>query len=274
MLPINFQFSQASLQDYVDCPRRFQLRYLKKLAWPAVEAEPLEEQEARIQLGLEFHRMVQRHLMGIPVDVLEKYLVDDHLTTWWQNYKVYRPYEQRGQTYTELMLTLPVLAYRLSAKFDLLIVNPGNRLLIVDWKTTQFLPRKVQLEQRMQTRVYRYVCALAGAHLYHGHPLKPEEIEMMYWFPQFPASPIRLPYTAEHYEADHCTLTGLITEIQDLPDDEFRLTTDTRRCAYCRFRTYCGTGENAGRIESYEQVSDVGEEEDEFDFEQIAEIEF
>ena len=39
-LPDDFHFSQGSLQDYVDCQRRFQLRYLMKLAWPAVDAEP------------------------------------------------------------------------------------------------------------------------------------------------------------------------------------------------------------------------------------------
>jgi len=37
-LPTGFRFSQASLQDYVDCPQRFQLRYLAALQWPAVEA--------------------------------------------------------------------------------------------------------------------------------------------------------------------------------------------------------------------------------------------
>jgi hypothetical protein len=47
LLPLDFQFSQGSLQDYVDCRRRFQLRYLDQLAWPAVEAEPLLEHEQR-----------------------------------------------------------------------------------------------------------------------------------------------------------------------------------------------------------------------------------
>ena len=39
LLPPDFHFSQRSLQDYVDCRRRFQLRYLQHLAWPAVEAK-------------------------------------------------------------------------------------------------------------------------------------------------------------------------------------------------------------------------------------------
>ena len=36
-LPAQFAFSQSSLQDYADCPRRFQLRYLDKLIYPAIE---------------------------------------------------------------------------------------------------------------------------------------------------------------------------------------------------------------------------------------------
>ena len=39
-LPPQFAFSQSSLQDYMDCPRRFQLRYLDRLIYPAAESEP------------------------------------------------------------------------------------------------------------------------------------------------------------------------------------------------------------------------------------------
>ena len=65
-LPEDFQFSQRSLQDYTDCQRRFQLRYLEQLAWPAVESEPLSDHERQMQAGAAFHRLVQRFLVGIP----------------------------------------------------------------------------------------------------------------------------------------------------------------------------------------------------------------
>ena len=64
-LPPDFHFSQGNLQDYSDCPRRFQLRYLLELAWPAVEAEPADEFETRIRDGEAFHRMVQQHVLGV-----------------------------------------------------------------------------------------------------------------------------------------------------------------------------------------------------------------
>ncbi|MCZ7553427.1 MAG: PD-(D/E)XK nuclease family protein [Anaerolineales bacterium] len=39
-LPEGFHFSQTNLQDYRECPRRFKLRYMLGLAWPAIESEP------------------------------------------------------------------------------------------------------------------------------------------------------------------------------------------------------------------------------------------
>ena len=64
-LPSYFQFNQGSLQDYVDCPRRFQLKYIEQLAWPALDAEPALESENNFQQGAAFHRLVQQYLLGV-----------------------------------------------------------------------------------------------------------------------------------------------------------------------------------------------------------------
>jgi hypothetical protein len=244
------------------------------MAWPAVETEPLEEQEKRMRLGVDFHQLVHRYITGLPVDVLEKSLVDSNLSRWWRNYMVYRPYDHPGMLYPEITLTLPIEGYRLVAKYDLLIVEAGKQLIILDWKTTQFLPRKAQLLKRMQTKIYRYVAALAGEYLFEGLPLVPENCEMIYWFPEYPESPIRFAYDSAQFESDHSDLTGLITEIAALSDEDFRLTTDTKRCSYCRYRSYCGTSEHVGRIESYDDEPVDSAEGLDFDFEHIAEIEF
>ena len=67
-LPERFHFTQSSLQDYLDCPRRFQLRYVLDQPWPAVESEPLIERERLAELGRRFHQMAQRHTVGVPVE--------------------------------------------------------------------------------------------------------------------------------------------------------------------------------------------------------------
>jgi len=69
-LPEAFQFNQAILQDAVECRRRFQLRYLLELAWPAPVAEPAEEYEAHARAGEAFHRLIHQHQLGLPVERL------------------------------------------------------------------------------------------------------------------------------------------------------------------------------------------------------------
>ncbi len=82
-LPDDFKFSQNNLQDYVECARRFELRHIERLKWPAVEAEPIAERERYMQQGADFHRMIQQHILGIPVDVLSDAVNDDNLRRWW-----------------------------------------------------------------------------------------------------------------------------------------------------------------------------------------------
>ncbi|PJF28501.1 MAG: PD-(D/E)XK nuclease family protein, partial [Phototrophicales bacterium] len=56
MLPPNFQFSQSNLQDYIDCPRRFELRHIQHLHYPSIESEPQLDREAHQRRGVAFHR--------------------------------------------------------------------------------------------------------------------------------------------------------------------------------------------------------------------------
>jgi hypothetical protein len=282
-LPDNFQFSQASLQDFVDCPRRFQLRYLLNVAWPAAEAEPIEEQERRSQLGLAFHRMVQQQLVGIPEARLSKMAVDPDLERWWRHYCVHRPADvllvDSAVRYPEVTLTAALGGHRLVAKYDLVIVQPGvpgSRAVIFDWKTSPVRTKLLTLKARLQTRVYRYLLVRSSAHLNGGQRLEPAQIEMIYWFAEHPESPVRLPYDDAQYRDDEVYLTGLIEEIQGMPDEAFAPTDDEKRCKYCPYRSYCDRGVKAGDVMESEgdfegETGDLGLD---FDFEQIAEIAF
>ena len=94
-LPNGFIFSQTSLQDYSDCRLRFQLRYLEKMEWPAVEMEPALENERRQMEGQYFHRLVQQHTLGIPAESLTGLLPHPILQRWWNNY-LSPPYPDGG----------------------------------------------------------------------------------------------------------------------------------------------------------------------------------
>ncbi|MCJ7584230.1 MAG: PD-(D/E)XK nuclease family protein, partial [Anaerolineales bacterium] len=114
-----FTFSQSSLQDYADCPRRFQLRYIEQLAWPAVETEPAIENERHQQEGVLFHRLVQQHLIGLPAEKLARLANTPDLRRWWGNWQDFRSLADLGSLYPELTLSAPLGEHRLLAKYDL-----------------------------------------------------------------------------------------------------------------------------------------------------------
>jgi CRISPR/Cas system-associated exonuclease Cas4 (RecB family) len=282
-LPTDFQFSQGSLQDYVDCPRRFQLRYIQRLAWPAVEVEPALENERHLQQGAAFHRLVHQHLLGLSLERLSSAITDEDLRRWWHNYLESAPVDPSASLYPEVVLSAPVSGHRLVAKYDLIAVGPvlseaeghGQRVVIVDWKTSRKRPRRKWLDERLQTKVYPYLLVQAGSHLNAGQPLQPEQIEMIYWFANFPRDPERFPYKAAQYEADGDDLASLIEEIKDLEEGDFSLTTQERHCRYCPYRSLCQRGVRAGSFDEMEDELEWGDDfEIALEFEQIAEIEY
>jgi CRISPR/Cas system-associated exonuclease Cas4 (RecB family) len=269
-LPLTI-FSQSSLQDYVDCARRFQLRYLERLSYPAVESEPALENEKHLQEGEYFHRLVQQHLIGISIDQVSKLANTPNLQRWWdsflQNFQSLRDF---GNLYPEITLSAPLGNFRLLAKYDLIAINDG-KAIIYDWKTYRKRPRNEWLAARMQTRVYRALLVNAGAHLNNGRPFEPEQIEMVYWFAEFPNELARFTYTAAQHKRDWDIFNKLITEITSA--SSYQLTDDHQKCAYCTYRSYCERGIRAGDVDQAEAEMEA-EELFDVNFEQIGEIEF
>ena len=161
------------------------------------------------------------------------------------------------------------------AKYDLIAVEPGERAVIVDWKTSTHRPRRESLAVRLQTRVYRYLLVHAGAHLNGGQSLRPEQVQMVYWFAGFPGDPETLAYDAPQYAGDGAYLASLVAQIQGCGEDDFPASSDDRACAYCSYRSLCDRGVAAGPLgEDAEDLETPDTGAGEFDFEQIAEIAF
>lgn len=273
--------SQSSLQDYVDCPRRFQLRYIERLSYPAIESEPTLENEKHQQEGEYFHRLVQQYLIGIPSEQISKLANSENLQRWWENFlgnNDLRALKELGGLLPETTLSAPLGKYRLLAKYDLIAIENG-KAIIYDWKTYRKRSRNEWLAARMQTRVYRALLVRAGAHLNNGQPLAPEQIEMNYWFADFPNEPARFAYTPAQYKRDWDTLSKLANEIASA--SSYLLTDDRAKCSYCPYRSYCDRGVRAGDMEQAEAETSTEllprmEAEELFDvnFEQIGEIAF
>jgi CRISPR/Cas system-associated exonuclease Cas4 (RecB family) len=267
----SFILSQASLQDYADCQRRFQLRYVSNALWPMAPPENTEWESRALQ-GAAFHQLAHQHALGISTKTLGAAAVEQGLQHWWESYLTVPPPDLPSERRrSEVYLSMPVDPFRLVARYDLLTISPGRRAAIVDWKTTSRRPARAWLSLRWQTRVYRYVLSKAGAPLNDSQPFAPEQIELIYWFANFPHQIERFPYDANQQAQEERVLLQLIGEIAAHDPDEWPLTADLQRCQYCRYRTYCGREKMPVQEteDDPDQVIDF-----DLDLEQIAEIEF
>jgi hypothetical protein len=278
-LPEHFDFTQSNLQDYIDCPYRFFLRYILRTKWPALVVDDALTFEAHGQAGARFHRLVQQFLLGLPQENLERLAESDpdpNFILWWNNFLAFVPPWLEGQRFVEMVLICPIFEHRFLAKYDLILLNhEENRLWIIDWKTSQKLPKKEWLNERIQTRLYRFVLTQAFPSLIEPSSFKPGDIGMKYWFAAFPESPILLPYDQQAFDADKKYLTGLIEEILQRPEDGFEKTTDIKKCRYCVYRSHCNRGVEAGDFDGFEdfEMADEGFESLP-DFDDISEIKF
>lgn len=262
-----FTFSQSSLQDYVDCARRFQLRYIEQLQWPAVETAPVLENERRQLEGQQFHRLVQQNLLGLPTDKLARMASSDNLARWWENFAQHFSLSQEHVLYPEITLSAPIGKHRLVAKYDLIAVKDG-KATIFDWKTYHKRPKDEWMSARLQTKVYRALLVVAGAQLNGGQPFTPEQVEMVYWYADFPSEPSKFPYNKSQHKRDWDGLVKLVNEIS--AKQSYPLTDDEKKCGYCLYRSYCERGVSASEgaeIESEISSLDIS-------LEQIQEIEF
>ena len=265
--------SQSSLQDYVDCARRFQLRYIEHLSYPAVESEPALENEKHQQEGEYFHRLVQQYLIGIPSEQIAKLANTVNLQRWWENFlnsQNLTDFKDLSGLYPETTLSAPLGNYRLVAKYDLIAIKNG-KATIYDWKTYRKHPRNEWLSARMQTRVYRALLIHAGTHLNNGKPFGLEQIEMIYWFADFPNDPARFTYTSAQYKRDWDMLVKLADEINNA--SSYPLTDNRTKCSYCPYRSYCDRGIRAGDAGDAELEMEA-EELFDVNFEQIGDIAF
>ncbi len=265
-LPATFAFSQSSLQAFDDCPRRFWLAYVQQLPWPAVEATPIQEHEELMRLGSAFHRLVERAENGIDPEPLAAGLRPP-LSTWFAAYVEHRPGDLPAQfVEIEHVLSIPYRTahghYRLAARYDLIAADRDGRVVIVDWKTTQQRTQPAVLRQRLQSAVYPYVLVEASAAFPWG-PVRPEQVEMMYWFATTPAQPVVFRYDGAQHAANGRRLQALLDNILGRDhEDAFPLVIDTemnrrRFCNYCVYRSRCGRGAAAGDLLDLEDLDEI-----------------
>jgi hypothetical protein len=270
-IQVPFTFSQSSLQDYTDCASRFQLRYIEQVRWPAIENDPVLDNELRQIEGQQFHRMAHQFILGLPAEKLARLAVSANLARWWENFNIAMAnglVERAGSNlFSEVALSAPLGNHRIIAKYDLIAVKDG-RAIIYDWKTYHKRPKDERMKARPQTRIYQALLVQAGKHLNNGQPFAASQIEMIYWYADFPTEPARFFYDNSHFKQDWEWASQLVSEIST--KQSYPLTEDDAKCGVCPYRSYCDRGVRAGSDDEVEPQLNV----DEFNLEQIQEIEF
>ncbi len=249
LLPETFTFNQNNLQSYLDCQYRFYLREIHHLEWPAVESEPIRKQEELMNLGTRFHLLCQQYLTGIPTEIIESQIDQTELADWWKSFLALKIDPTANEPWVEKILSLPLGGYRLAGKFDLVFKNPDKKIFIYDWKTSLHLPKRLTLQQRMQSKVYPLIVALTT----QNQGVNPEDIELIYWYPEFPGLPIRFAYSQRQMESDQNEIEAVISKISaKQAEKQFLKTEHEKTCLYCRFRSWCDRGTSAGTDDQYE----------------------
>ncbi|MBD2426493.1 PD-(D/E)XK nuclease family protein [Phormidium sp. FACHB-1136] len=168
--------TQGHLKLLELCPRRLQYTHLDQLAAPE-DPEMLERQ----RWGTRFHLAMQQRELGLPLEPL--LAQDPELATAIQALAEQspdwfglesNPTEPEVLRQSEHRRSLAWGSYELTVVYDLLRLTPHSGH-IIDWKTYRQRPKKSQLTQDWQTRLYLYV-------LVETTDLDPAQLSMTYWF--------------------------------------------------------------------------------------------
>lgn len=247
--PPAFSFSQSSLQDFTDCARRFQLRYIMQQAWPAPPAEPLNDVEHADKLGKQFHLIMERHWLGLPI---QRDQIEPTLLPWWDAFLSSPPPNLPGtDRRPEVATSARIHDQRMVATFDLLAYEPNGRAVIVDWKTSRKRPTRAWLDRRLQTVIYPLLLVESAPRLL-GYELKPEQVQLVYWFANAPTEIETFQYTTARYESDLRTLKSLLDRLLAMDGDKgsvWPLTPNTDLCRLCQYRSLCDRGRAAGNMD-------------------------
>lgn len=274
-IPPDFAFSQSPLQVFIDCPRHFELLYILRQPWPAIEIEPAVEWEHYLRLGQSLHQYIHRFVIGIPAEILTPTIHERDLQDLWQAFLANDPLGNLPlKRYAEHILFTPFAGFRLIARYDLIAVEPGKRLVIVEWKTS--FPKKDPsfIKKRIQTRLYLLLLVEAG-HVLNQADVYPDQVEMIYWFADRPEKMIHIQYSEKAYREDHEYITRLISDIASRKPGQFELTPNTKNCTFCNYRSLCNRGKYAGNLNDLEEEPNQEFEDTiQIDFDQIGAIPF
>lgn len=245
------QFSQSSLQTYLDCKQAYKLRYIDQLTWPSIQVDPQLENEKQQAEGIFFHKLIHQYLLGIPQASIDSQVLNNpssNIKDWWTNFifainSNTLDLSNYSHKFPEILLTQSFERSKLVAKYDLIAVRE-DKIHIFDWKTNTKKPDHLAFEKKIQTILYMEVLAKSGFANRFIKNFQLSDIQMTYWFSNFPNQSNIISYGEDKHRAAIAEISSLIREIE--ADTLYPKTDNLRRCAGCVYRSYCSRGIKAG----------------------------
>lgn len=242
------QLSQSALAAFRRCERRFYLRFVRRLEWPAPLTGSEQAWERSLRRGEDLHLLIEQQALGMDAQALVEAADDPQLLNWWNQLIAHPPPQPAGKVYSELELMVSLGPHRLVARFDRLILGQqagAACIHIIDWKTGMAQPAQ-RLTDSWQTTVYRFVAAEASAQLTpDGQLVSPADISFTYWQAEAPQQPVLLSYDDGAHEVGRQRLQSALEQIEaslDGGEQSFQRTADTDTCRHCPYRSYCERG--------------------------------
>lgn len=255
ILDDSFVFSANNLQDYMDCPRLFELKHILRQSWPAIMSQPVQIAEEKMAVGSQFHRLAHQLLEGIPTEVLTPTITNPLLQNWFSQFiRFIKPF-QSEILHSEYSSISTLKDYRVVAVFDLIMRLKDGQIIIADWKTTEVKPKRAFYENRIQTLLYPLIAWDSAPVIFNAdRNIQPADIAILFWFPAFPGSGLEFPFSKEIDQANRKLLGNLIIEISQKDLGTFVKTEDVKRCVYCQYRSLCDRGSVAGHSENLNEI--------------------
>ncbi len=263
------QISQSQILDYQVCPWRYYLKNVRNLSWPEPITPRYQELARASRLGKSFHQFVHRYIQGMTFAELAKQDYEPEMLNWIQNFRKSNPLPAEARLTSEIELAATFENVLWIGFVDAIALLP-DQALIFDWKTSKKPGAPAELQKSPQTRLYRFL-------LYHarqdflpdtGQSLKPEAITMVYWYPNWPSAPVRLPYSDQLFRQDQDYFRQIALDLSQEDPSFFPQTPDEDVCRSCRFQTFCRRGiqPQAASADEPDWNPDTAYAQDAFDF--------
>ncbi|MEC4986561.1 MAG: PD-(D/E)XK nuclease family protein [Oscillatoria sp. PMC 1068.18] len=237
MYELPLRLSQSQLNLLETCPRKFQHIYLEQLTSP-ISPEQLEKQN----WGSQFHLLMQQRELGLPIESILR--EDEQFAHSFKSLlatapEILTPTENEWRE-AEHCRTLQIRDYLLTVIYDLLITNQ-EKAQIIDWKTYLQPPKKINLANNWQTRLYLYLLTETSTYL-------PEQISLTYWFVKLPTKPqsYQFNYNSQQHQQTREDLNQLLKQLDEWLEryhnegiDFPQVNENSSECNYCDFALRC-----------------------------------